>query len=117
MDEMFQQLRAAVIEGMPDRAAELAQQALATGADPLETLNQGCIPGMELVGQKFGCQEMFLPDVLAASQAMKSAVAVLEPEMRRRGTERKVLGKVVLGTVRGDIHEIGKSLVAIMLSA
>lgn len=117
MDEMFQQLRAAVVDGMPDRAAELAQQALASGADPLETLNQGCIPGMDHVGQKFGCHEMFLPDVLAASEAMKAAVAVLEPEMRRRGTERKVLGRVVLGTVRGDIHEIGKSLVAIMLTA
>ena len=59
----------------------------------------------------------FLPDVLAASSAMKAAVSVLEPEMRRRGGQRQTMGKVLLGTVRGDIHEIGKSLVAIMLSA
>jgi methylmalonyl-CoA mutase cobalamin-binding domain/chain len=60
---------------------------------------------------------MFLPDLVLAAEAMKSAVAILEPELARRGSERQVLGRVVIGTVEGDIHDIGKTLVATMLSA
>ncbi len=114
---LLEELRQAIIDGMPDHAANLARRAIEQGLDPAQALDQGCIPGMDYVGQRFGCHEMYLPDVMAASEAMKAAVVVLEPEMRRRGTERKARGIVVLGTVKGDIHEIGKSLVAIMLSA
>jgi len=69
------------------------------------------------VGEQFAQGEMFLPDLVLAGEAMKAAVAVLEPEMARRGAERKMLGKVVLGTVAGDIHEIGKTLVGTMLAS
>ena len=117
MDAIFQQLRQCIIDGAPQRTMELAQAALANGIEPLDAINHGCMPGMQYVGEKFGCQEMFLPDVMAASEAMKAAVAVLEPEMRKRGTHRPTLGRVLLGTVKGDIHEIGKSLVAILLAA
>jgi corrinoid protein of di/trimethylamine methyltransferase len=117
MTSTLAQLRQAIIDGAPSLGAAAAEQALAAGIEPLEAINQACVPAMDYVGARFGCHEMFLPDVLAASQAMKAAVAVLEPEMRRRGTRREMAGTVVLGTVQGDIHEIGKSLVAIMLSA
>jgi corrinoid protein of di/trimethylamine methyltransferase len=115
--ELLEALRQAIVDGMPEHAADLARRAMEQGVEPAQALDQGCVPGMDHVGQRFGCHEMFLPDVMAASEAMKAAVAVLEPEMRRRGAERKARGTVVLGTVKGDIHEIGKSLVAIMLSA
>ncbi len=117
MNDLERVLRQSIIDGMPETARSTAVEALQRGMDPLETINAACIPAMDYVGERFGCQQLFLPDVLMASEAMKAAVSILEPEMRRRGTQRRTLGRVVLGTVRGDIHEIGKSLVAIMLSA
>ena len=73
--------------------------------------------GVNKVGEAFAKGDAFLPELVMAGEAMKAAVAVLEPELARRGTERKVLGKVVLCTVEGDIHEIGKTLVGTMLSS
>ena len=115
--ELFAAMQQSIVDGDEDRAAALAQQALAEGLDPLAVINEGCVPGIEYVGNQFGAGEMFLPDLMLAAEAMKAAVGVLEPEMQRRGTQRQMLGKVVLGTVKGDIHEIGKNLVATMLSA
>ncbi|HEY4723431.1 MAG TPA: corrinoid protein [Anaerolineae bacterium] len=115
--DLFESMKQSVIEGDEERSAELAQQALAQGLDPLVAINAGFVLGINYVGEQFGAGEMFLPDLMLAAEAMKAAVAVLEPEMARRGTQREVLGRVVLGTVKGDIHEIGKNLVATMLSA
>ena len=115
--ELFDAMKQSVIDGDEERAAELAQQALAQNVDPLAAINDGYVPGISYVGEQFGLGEMFLPDLMLAAEAMKAAVAVLEPEMQRRGMQRQMLGKVVLGTVKGDIHEIGKNLVATMLSA
>lgn len=117
MDEILNNLRQSVIDGMREPARAQARQALEYGLDPLFVVNNSCVPAMDFVGQKFGCHEMYLPDVIAASEAMKAAMSVLEPEMRKRGSQRESLGRVVLGTVKGDIHEIGKSLVGILLSA
>jgi len=115
--ELFDTMKQSIIDGDEEKAAELAQQALTQGVDPLAAINDGYVPGISYVGEQFGLGEMFLPDLMLAAEAMKAAVAVLEPEMERRGTQRQMLGKVVLGTVKGDIHEIGKNLVATMLSA
>ncbi len=116
-EELFKTMAQSVIEGDPDRAGELARQALAQGIAPLDAINQGFVLGVNEVGKQYGCGDMFLPDLVMAGEAMKAAVAVLEPEMQRTGAERKMLGKVVLGTVKGDIHEIGKTLVGTMLTA
>ena len=116
-NELFAAMRQSVIDGDPDLAANLAQQAVSQGIDPMDALNKGFVPGVNYVGEQFALGEMFLPELVIAGEAMKSAVAVLEPEFTRRGTERKILGKVVIGTIQGDIHEIGKTLVATMLSA
>jgi corrinoid protein of di/trimethylamine methyltransferase len=116
-DELFQAMRQSIIDGAAEHASELAQQALTTGLDPLEAVNSGFVPGVDYVGQQFARREMFLPDLVMAAEAMKAGIAILEPEMRRRGTQRELLGRVVLGTVKGDIHEIGKTLVGILLSA
>jgi corrinoid protein of di/trimethylamine methyltransferase len=110
-------MKRAVIEGAPTNAAKLAHQALHAGVDPLAAINQGFVEGMSYVGERYGCREMFLPDLLASAEAMKAAIAILEPEMRRRGAHRETLGRVVLGTAKGDIHDIGKNLVATLLAS
>jgi corrinoid protein of di/trimethylamine methyltransferase len=115
--ELFQKMSQSILDGDSDVAAELARQAVAAGMDPLEAINQGFVVGVNQVGESFACGNAFLPELVMAGEAMKAAVAVLEPEMKKRGTARKILGKVVLATVQGDIHEIGKTLVGTMLSA
>jgi corrinoid protein of di/trimethylamine methyltransferase len=114
---IFSEMKQSVIDGDVDVAEELARRALAEGIDPLEAVNQGYLPGMQQVGIEFGAKNLFLPDVVIAAEAMKKAAAILEPEMTRRGSQRTIAGRVVLGTVKGDIHEIGKSLVGTLLSA
>jgi corrinoid protein of di/trimethylamine methyltransferase len=114
---LFQAMRQSIIDGVSDLARELAQQALAKGVDPLDAVNQGFAAGITFAGDQFGCGQMFLPDLLASAEAMKAAVSILEPEMLKRGSRREVLGRIVLGTARGDIHDIGKNLVATILSA
>ena len=116
-EDLFKEMAQSITDGETEKAAELAKQAIAQGIDPLDAINQGFVAGVNFVGDQFSCGNMFLPELVMAGEAMKAAVAVLEPEMTKRGTERKMLGKVVLCTVEGDIHEIGKTLVGTMLSA
>jgi len=116
-EELLGAMRQSIIDGAADHAIELAQRALQAGMDPLQAVNGGFVPGVDYVGEQFAARQMFLPDLVMAAEAMKAGIAVLEPEMHRRGTQREFLGRVVLGTVKGDIHEIGKTLVGILLSA
>jgi corrinoid protein of di/trimethylamine methyltransferase len=115
--DLFDAMRQSVIDGDPDVAVELAQRALAEGLDPLDAIDKGYVPGLHEVGDEFSKGNMFLPEMMLAARAMQKAVAVLEPEMARRSSQRTVTGRVVIGTVKGDIHEIGKSLVGMMLAA
>ena len=115
--ELFQAMATSVIDGEIEDAERLAKQAIEQGIDPLDAINQGFVVGVNHVGDGFASGEMFLPDLVIAGEVMKVAVSVLEPEMAKRGTERQMLGQVVMGTVEGDIHDIGKTLVATMLSA
>lgn len=116
-EDLFKEMAQSITDGEAEKAAELAQQSIAMGIDPLDAINKGFVAGVNYVGDQFSCGNMFLPELVMAGEAMKSAVAILEPELARRGSERKMLGKVVLCTVEGDIHEIGKTLVGTMLSA
>jgi len=116
-EELFKQMAQSIIDGEEDLAAELAQKALDEGIDALEAITNGYVAGVNEVGESFACGSAFLPELVMAGEAMKAAIAVLEPSMKAAGTERKILGKVVLGTVEGDIHEIGKSLVGTMLTS
>jgi len=114
--ELLDRLTLAVVDGEPEDAEELARQALEQGLDPLVCINKGLTPGMDRVGELFASGEYFLPDLIIGGEAMKMALAVLEPALTG-DQEREVLGRVVLGTVEGDLHEIGKTLVGTMLAA
>jgi corrinoid protein of di/trimethylamine methyltransferase len=115
--ELFAAMTRSILDGEAEDAADLARQALAQGLDPLAAINQGYVPGIQQVGQEFSCGDAFLPELVMAGEAMKAAIAVLEPEMARLGVERSLEGRVVIGTVHGDIHDIGKTLVGTLLAA
>lgn len=116
-EELFEAMARSVIEGEDETAADLARRAVEAGIDPLEAIDRGFVPGIDHVGQEFSRETMFLPELVLAGEAMKAAVAVLEPEMTRAGVAREIHGTVVLAAAPGDIHDIGKSLVGTMLSA
>ncbi len=116
-EDLLAAMRQSIADGDQDAAAATAQQAIDEGLDPLVAIDEGYVPGLSYVGSCFTSGEMYLPDMMLAARAMKSAMAVLEPVLAERAQERRVRGKVVIGTVKGDIHEIGKNLVGTMLSA
>ena len=115
-DEMYAKLAQAVIDGEPEDAEQLAKEALALGLDPLTCINEGLTKGIQKVGELFSSGEYFLPELIIGAEAMKKALAVLEPAMVG-DQSREVVGRVVIGTVEGDMHEIGKTLVGTMLIA
>jgi trimethylamine corrinoid protein len=116
-EELFKKMAQSIIDGDAEAAEQLAKDAIAAGVDPLEAIKQGFVQGVNFIGDEFQNGNAFLPELVMAGEAMKAAVAMLEPEMKKAGTAREMLGKVVLATVEGDIHEIGKTLVGTMLSA
>jgi 5-methyltetrahydrofolate--homocysteine methyltransferase len=111
--EIYARLAQALIDGDPERTAELTNEALRDRAEPTLILNKGLIAGMEIVGRKFHRHEIFLPDVLLAAKAMYAGMDLLKPLLSKGDTIG--LGKIVLGTVQGDLHDIGKNLVGILL--
>jgi len=117
VSEILEQLQESIIAGEPEQAQELAARALESGIVPLAAIESALTPGMGIVGERYECGEYFIPDLMMAAEAMKQAMGVFEPALMARQEQRQVLGVVVIGTVKGDIHEIGKSLVGTMLSA
>jgi len=115
--DTFLAMRQSIVDGAPDTASTLAQEAVAAGVAPLDAINDGYVPGMQAVGEQFAKGQMFLPDMMASAEAMRAAMAVLDPELKKLGAERTMAGVVVLGTTKGDIHEIGKILVGTLLTA
>lgn len=111
--QFLEDIRASVIDGQWERAEVLTYQALDQALSPAEILNQALIPAMDEVGVRFQNNDFFLPEVLIAAKAMNSAMEVLRPLLAR--TEAKPRGKIVIGTVQGDRHDIGKNLVAMMM--
>lgn len=109
----LQELAEAVINGKRDKAVELTKKAIEEGITPKEILDKGLIAGMNVVGEKFKANEFYVPEVLVAARAMKAAMELLRPLL----VESKVepLAKAVIGTVRGDLHDIGKNLVSMMM--
>jgi trimethylamine corrinoid protein len=115
--DLYEQMKQTIIDGEPEEAAALAEQGLAAGLAPADILDNGFVKGIEEVGDLFGRGEFFLPELVQGAEAMKAAVAVLQPELDKTNEGRRTLGVAVAGTVAGDIHEIGKTIVCSMLSA
>jgi corrinoid protein of di/trimethylamine methyltransferase len=115
-EELYQKLAQAVIDGEVEDAEKLANQALELGLDPLECINEGLTKGIQKVGELFSTGEFYLPELIIGADVMKAALDILEPAMLA-DQQREVVGTVVLGTVEGDLHEIGKTLVGTMLTA
>ena len=111
MDEMHP-LTQAIINGKRSQAAELTRQCLADGEDPSSIIENRLVPGMTVVGERFKCDEIFVPEMLIAANAMKEALSILEPLLASAGI--KAAHTAVIGTVEGDLHDIGKNLVGMM---
>ncbi|MDP6398946.1 MAG: corrinoid protein [Arenicellales bacterium] len=115
--EFFASIGETVIEGDDEECVRLIQQGLANGMDPMEGVEKGLAPGIRQVGDDFGAGIIFLPELTMAAKVMKAGVAILDEKIKASGSIRISCGKVVIGTVKGDIHDIGKSLVAALLQA
>ena len=113
MMEILKDIARTLENGDSTAVKELLREALALGIPPETILNNGLIKGMEVVGKKFKENEIFIPEVLIASRAMKSAMNIIKPFLIDEGSQPK--GKIVLGTVKGDLHDIGKKIVSIVL--
>lgn len=109
----WKQLYDAVLEGDAKAAKLVTEQALAEGIDPQTLVSQYMIPAMDEAGRRFECNDYFVPELLIAARAMKASLELIRPLLSARGD--KPAGKVVIGTVKGDLHDIGKNLVAAML--
>jgi len=117
-DGIFAEMYETVVRCDRDGAAKLARRALADGVPPVRALEEGFAPGIRKVGDLWEEGEYFLPELLSAAEAMKAAMAIIEPALRSEGGKApESRATVVIGTIQGDIHDIGKSLVAAMLSA
>jgi len=109
----IEKLYEAILNGDHKAAVSLTQQALSEGADPADLIGRSMIPAMGEAGKRFECEEYFVPELLLAARAMKGALELLRPLLAERGAQPA--GRVVIGTVKGDLHDIGKNLVASML--
>ena len=110
---LIQEISEYLQKGRAKNVKALVEQALAEGLDPKAILNEGLLSGMMIVGEKFKNNEVFVPEVLVAARAMNAGLAILEPELVKIGNEP--VGVAVVGTVKGDLHDIGKNLVVMML--
>ena len=119
MDEktLYEKIQVSVTEGDAERAGDLAREAIQSGLDPLRVLENGYTRALRTVGARWEAGELYLPEMILAAEAMKAALGVLQPEILRRGGPARAPACCVLGTVRGDIHDIGKSIVGAMLEA
>jgi len=106
-------LHQAILNGDAKAAKAITEQALAAGVDPVKLVQENMVPAMSEVGRRFECNEYFVPELLLAARAMKSALELVRPLLVAGGIEP--IGRVVIGTVRGDMHDIGKNLVSAML--
>lgn len=118
MNKIYDEIKEAVIDGDEDLAIELAEKVINEGINLVEAIENGYIKGIEEVGASWKAGEAFLPDVMMAADAMKVGMGILESQLAiQGGEEHEDKGKIILGTVEGDIHDIGKNIVGALLTA
>ena len=114
--ELFEQIVEATVAGDQERCVALAQEVIDNGVDPLQAIEHGYTKGMTIVGDKFSRMEYYLPELIRCADAMKAAMDVLKPHLAK-GQDGGVQGTVVIGTIQGDLHDLGKNIVKTMLQA
>ena len=115
--ELLDELARAVTEGRSERVQELVREGLRIGLDPLEMINQAMTPGVQGVGERFGRGEAWLPELVMAGNAVMAGLEMLEPVISASDSEQRSLGTILIGTVAGDVHTIGKDIVASLCRA
>jgi corrinoid protein of di/trimethylamine methyltransferase len=110
----FDQLRDAIIDQDQDVVLAAVEQALAAGIDPRDVISKGLLPGLNVIGERFESEEIFLPELMQAALAFQAAMGILEPKIRELGGDGQKKGKIVLGTVKGDLHSIGKNILRLL---
>ncbi|MBW2122249.1 MAG: B12-binding domain-containing protein, partial [Deltaproteobacteria bacterium] len=112
---VFEELKEAILELDEEKVQKVANDLVAQGIDPVEGIEKGLSQGMTIIGDKFNRGEVYLPELIRASNTFNAAMKILEPEILKRGEERTRRGTVILGTVKGDIHKIGKDILAMLM--
>lgn len=116
-DDLLQEIAQSVVQGNADLAGVLAAESIQRDLDPLRVIDAGYVAGLSAIGLRFAAEEVFLPEMMLSVNAVQRAMTLLGPELTRRSIRRASAGRAVLGTSLGDIHDIGKNLLGVLLSA
>lgn len=114
-DEILEELKNSILNFDEDQVSNMAQEAINSGIDPLNAVENGLVKGLDIIGEKYENDEIFLPELMMAANTFQKAMLILEPKISEKGKERTKRGVVVVGTVKGDIHKIGKDIVILLL--
>ena len=112
--ETFEQLKQSIVDQDEDAVLAAVEKALAEGVAPKAVIDEGLLPGLNVIGEQFECEDIFLPELMQAALAFQSAMTVLEPKIKESGGEGPKKGRIVLGTVKGDMHSIGKNILRLL---
>jgi corrinoid protein of di/trimethylamine methyltransferase len=111
---VFEKLKQSVIDQDQDAVLAAVDEALAAGIAPKTIIDEGLLPGLNVIGEQFECEDIFLPELMQAALAFQAAMGVLEPKIKESGSEGPKKGNIVLGTVKGDLHSIGKNILKLL---
>ena len=111
---IFEQLKQSIVDQDEDAVLEAVNKALADGVDPKTIIDKGLLPGLNVIGEQFENEDIFLPELMQAALAFQAAMGILEPKIKEAGGEGPKKGKIVLGTVKGDLHSIGKNILKLL---
>jgi len=113
-EAMYEQLKQSIVDQDADAVLEAVNKALAEGVDPRDVINNGLLPGLNVIGEQFECEDIFLPELMQAALAFQAAMTVLEPKIKEAGGAQQKKGTIVIGTVKGDLHSIGKNILKLL---
>ena len=111
---IFEQLKRSIVDQDEDAVLEAVNKALADGVEPKTIIDKGLLPGLNVIGEQFENEDIFLPELMQAALAFQAAMAILEPKIKEAGGDGQKKGKIVLGTVKGDLHSIGKNILKLL---